>query len=250
MNRRGRASISTTTYSRAYIQKVWQDRGSLSDYERKGFAQFIYLTIAGQIESAIASIIMARLNSITHLVQWDRLPMVTYMKADKKRLRLCRTPIVGSIDGLVEYIEKQISRAPYISLKEQYSSIFKSELKTLAGDKLFDDLEALFDLRNLFAHGRNLYFEFEGEFPLITGIIDKNPIKKAADRLVIAGILKTTKFTMQDYHVLQDKLYTDEAILYFYKSAMEIEDRLEASMFFEPEKHMWHHQKLKALTEP
>jgi hypothetical protein len=46
--------ISTTTYSKAYLAVAWERRKQLKDYEARGFAQFVYLTLSAHLAAVFA----------------------------------------------------------------------------------------------------------------------------------------------------------------------------------------------------
>jgi hypothetical protein len=124
--------------------------------------------------------------------------------------------------------------------------IFSPSLRDVVGNDLHEDLLALGTLRNLFAHGRDLFLEFEDVF---TGhaSLDNNPIQASALRLHRVGVIKDLKITDQNYDKFQSAFYSDDALLYFYRAAEQIEDKLSKSVTFLPEKEMWSIPKLPAL---
>src|SRR4051794_14564341 len=70
-------AISTTAYSKAYLVPAWRSRAQLKEYERYGFAQFVYITLCAHVEGILADLITARLRSVRLFVPWDRLPPAT-----------------------------------------------------------------------------------------------------------------------------------------------------------------------------
>jgi hypothetical protein len=57
---KSRTWISTTTYSKAYLAVAWEKRHELKDYKRRGFAQFVYLTISAHLEGVLAELLSKR----------------------------------------------------------------------------------------------------------------------------------------------------------------------------------------------
>lgn len=55
MSSRSKAFISTSLFSKSFLAKAWEARNELLDYEKRGFAQFVYLTICGHIESVLGN---------------------------------------------------------------------------------------------------------------------------------------------------------------------------------------------------
>src|SRR5437867_1633294 len=100
-----RTSISTTIYSEAYLTVAWKARGQLQDYERRGFGQFVYLTVCAHLESVIAELIQRRLLSIRHMLNWEAVPPKRYKKEDQ--LHHCDLkPIVDSLMRILTKVDK------------------------------------------------------------------------------------------------------------------------------------------------
>src|SRR5574341_571955 len=183
-----RASISTTVFSKAYLARVWESRHQLQDYERRGFAQFFYLTVCGHVESVLALVIKRRLNSIRFMLSWEKLGPVEFKDGDQ--LHLCALkPVVESLVQVVEALKVDADSAPLRKLIELFGRVFPQALKDVVGADLYDDLIALADLRNLFAHGRDLVMEFEDPFGG-QGSLERNQLRIPAERLHRAGIIE------------------------------------------------------------
>ncbi|MBD2086540.1 hypothetical protein H6F52_16405 [Coleofasciculus sp. FACHB-542] len=231
-----RVKISTSIFSKAYLAVAWKSRNELTDYERRGFAQFFYLTICGHIESLLSSIIKVRINSIRYMVRWEAVPPMQFN--DGGQIHHCELkPVIDSVLQIVSLVAKDTENAPLNKLFELYSKVFSQSLKEITGKDLYEDLDALASLRNLFAHGRDLFIEFDGPFP-DKATLDNNPLQKPAQRLFKAGIIKDFNITGRNYDKFQALFYSDEVLLYFYRSVQKIEDVLIKSIGFMPEKSM------------
>ena len=125
MKPKGRIFISTSVFNKAYLKRAWAERGALADYERRGFAQFFYLTICGHLESLIAEVIKARLRSIRTMLPWDQLGVMEYTK-DGERYSCSLQPLVSSLFALLGSSEETAEQAPFEQLRKLYS-------KTLSG---------------------------------------------------------------------------------------------------------------------
>ncbi|MEP0881716.1 hypothetical protein NDI49_09165 [Trichocoleus sp. ST-U3] len=146
-------------------------------------------------------------------------------------------PVIDSVLQIVSLVAKDTENAPLNKLFELYSKVFSQSLKEITGKDLYEDLDALASLRNLFAHGRDLFIEFDGPFP-DKATLDNNPLQKPAQRLFKAGIIKDFNITGRNYDKFQALFYSDEVLLYFYRSVQKIEDVLIKSIGFMPEKSM------------
>jgi len=231
----GRMWISTTTYSKAYLGVAWKNRGELKDYERRGFAQFVYLTMCAHLEGLLADLIRQRLHSIKHMVIWERLPPMNLKQGDQTHSCELR-PIYESLFRMADSLSDQSHNAPLQKLKETYNVLFSPPLTEVIGKELNEDLEALGALRNLFAHGRDLFLNFEGQFPQAYATLDSNPIELPAKRLKHAGIMKDLKITGSNHDEFHSAFYRDEALMYFYEAIEQIEEKVRANLTFLPEK--------------
>jgi len=232
-NMHARTSISTTTFSKAYLSVAWKNRDQLKEYERRGFAQFFYLTLCGHIEGVLAALIKARLQSVTHMVRWETLPPAEFNAYGK--IQSCRLdPLIESLRRLLSSISDEAQSAPMAKLIELHGRIFPQKLSDILGPDLHQDLLALNSLRNLFAHGRDMFMEFDDPF-VGKGTLAGNPLQLPAQRLLAAKIIKCLNITGQNHNEFQAQFFDDDALLYFYNAVQEIEKRLDASRTFLPE---------------
>ena len=244
---RARFWVSTATFSTLYLAVAWQTRHQLSDYERRGFGQFVYLTMSAHLESVIGELIRMRCLSLRYMVRWETLPPMEFTEGEQKHLCDLK-PVYESLLRVVAALDDESHTAPLTKLTELYNVIFSPALREIVGKELYEDLQALASLRNLFAHGRGLFLEFEDPFNVSGGhaTLDSNPIQRPALRLYAAGIIKDLKVTGQTYGDFQSAFYADDALLYFYRAVEQIEEKLFESVTFLPEK-MRHILKLPKL---
>lgn len=240
-----RIRISTTVFSKAYLAIAWKSRDDLTDYEKRGFAQFFYLTICGHVESLLSSIIKRRVNSIKHMLHWDKLPPMQFKNEDK--IHYCELePLVESFLRILSIVADDTENAPLSKLIDLYSKVFSQSLKEVVERELYEDLTALASLRNLFAHGRDLFIEFDAHFEG-KATLDKNPLQKPAQRLHQVGIIRDFNITDQNYNDFQTLFFSNEALLHFYQAVQKIEESLMNSITFLPDKAMPFSQKLPDL---
>ncbi|QFS52873.1 hypothetical protein [Nostoc sphaeroides] len=233
-----RGSFPTSNYNTAYIARAWGMHKELEEREKRGFYQFFYLTICGHIESILSSVINARLDSINWLLQWDKIPPANYNENNITSLCDQKT-VVESLLKIISAFENETENAPLGKLIDLHNKIFNKKLSELIGKELYEDLNAVASLRNLFAHGRNLFVEFKFDAPLTDGevTLDYNPLKKAFDRLLRAGIINNpSNFNLQNYGDFLVSFYNDDAFLYFYRAIQEVEEKLDNSIEFPPER--------------
>lgn len=122
---------------------------------------------------------------------------------------------------------------------EIFAWVFPEKLRDVIGSELHEDMIALSDLRNIFAHGRQIFMDFYGEgFLDLLGSLDGNPLKKPANRLFKVGIIKSLEITGQNHNDFYAVFYSDDAMLYFYRAVNSIEEKLEANSTFLPERYL------------
>jgi hypothetical protein len=241
-----RSSISSSVFSKSYLAKAWEARSELLDYERRGFAQFFYLTICGHIESQLASVISGRLTSIYRTINWDDLPPFQ-LGIDGVDHKCSLEPVTRSLRQIARHVEGIVDDAPLGKLMEIFAWVFPEKLRDLIGSELHEDMIALADLRNIFAHGRQIFMDFYGEdFSELRGSLDGNPLKTPANRLLKVGIIKNLEITGQNHNDFYAVFYGDDAMLHFYRAANSIEEKLEANSTFLPERY-FKHSKLPSL---
>lgn len=233
MKSKGRISISTSVFSKAYLKQAWAERDALTDYERRGFAQFFYLTISGHLESVIAEVIKTRLRSIRTALPWDQPGQIAYTKNGEK-YSCSLEPLVTSLFALLDSSEQMADQASFEQLRSLYSSLFDRSLADAIGSELDQDIKALFRLRNMFAHSRQLYVDVEG-FPGHSMTLEGNPFFFPAQRLQRAGIIKSLTITPQNYRKFQEQFYSDQTLMFFYDRVIETEHRVRTQVSFLPE---------------
>ena len=238
--------ISTTTYSKAYLAVAWERRKQLKDYEARGFAHFVYLTLSAHLEAVFAELLRQRYFSVRGMVRWESLPPIQFTQGEQKHLCDLK-PVYQSIIRVVEALDEETHTATLTKLIERYNVLFSPSVREIVGKELHEDLLALASLRNLFAHGRDFFLEFETPLSTARMSLDSNPIQSAASRLHAAGILKDLKITGQTHDDFQSSFFADEALFYFYRAVDQIEQRLLDNVTFLPEKSMRTVSKLPKL---
>ncbi len=214
---------------------AWNVRHALTDSERRGFAQFFYLTISGHTESVLSKIVGARVSSIQSLTVQSPRPSKLDTEEDLVSYLDHESSVRQSFHGITSSLKAEVETAPLSKLLGLYKKVFQKSLRDVIGKELSEDLDALGALRNTMAHGRDLYLAFDEErrkpnefFGPIT--LDGNPLKKAAERLKKSGILSicVSDIDTMNWDGFLSDFYCDDALLYFYRAVIQVEDKLRA----------------------
>lgn len=226
------SSISTTTFGRAYLQRAWESRSTLTEYERNGFAIFFYLTVTGHVEATMAELIERRLmysRSVTNKLRDETFKWET----QDDEPGYATLPIHDTLVSLISNFMRQLDRSSLNDLITLIQDVFAIKLSDLL-EEAYLDLKALANLRNVFAHGRDFWLRFnQNEANLLS--LDDNPLQLAAQRLSAAKVLSTLKLDAWTHPDFQRALFSDAAMLYFLGRAREIESRLKGLLSFAPE---------------
>jgi hypothetical protein len=223
----GRFFAPTTGFNKSYIGTLWNARHELADSEKRGFAQFFYLTISGHVESVISKIISSRLDSIIRLPFGILPPQEGSINGNP--ISCSVQPICDSLSNIILDLKAEVEVAPLNKLKSLYKRTFKRSLKDVIGEDRYRDLDALADLRNILAHGRDLHLEYSidvDDAEIVT--LDSNPLKKPIERLKKANILSMSVSDIDgmNWFDFLSVLYCDDALLYFYNAVKKIENEL------------------------
>jgi len=139
---------------------------------------------------------------------------------------------------MADKLHDEVASSSLSKLIEIFGRIFPDSLRDILGGALYDELDAIAALRNVFAHGRDLTIEFESgpEFSSFRGVLDGNPLRKPALRLHQAGIITDFEIDGVNYSDFLAAFYSDEAMRHFYTAVENIEERLQKFSTFEPER--------------
>lgn len=189
------------------------------------------------MEAVIAVVIKIRLTSIMHMQHWDRLePMKVTINGQEHSC--APTPLVSSLMAILESTKNEVEVAPFEKLCRLYSQIFSRTVASVIGKELDQDMQALFKLRNLFAHSRDWYLELDSLDEGHRVHLDGNPLQLPAQRLQKAGIIDRLDFTGKNHPKLMEHLYSDGAMLFFYDQVKNADMCIRASVDHLPEKSM------------
>jgi len=227
-----RTQTSTTTFSRAYLERAWSDRARLNAMERRGFAVFFYMTITAHLEACIVEVISSRIDSSRWAIR--HMPEQTGTLSDDSDAKgIALRPFHDALASLLRGIARRIEKAALDSLIDLFKEVFARDLVAVLGDG-YQDLIALSRIRNVFAHGRQYVLHFGPEDEnLLT--LEGSPLEEAAKRLRGAGVIKSLAIEGTDHEEFTQTLFSDEALLYFLGRARMIEASLKAMVPFEAE---------------
>lgn len=224
-----RASKPSGSYGKAFLVKVWESRRDLTDSERYGFAQYFYLTICAHLESILEKIISDRLFKVEH-VGIENIESTIRSVSDGVDLWISLEPIVDSIRSIVTRLKSDVLKAPLTKLTQLYAMIFPETLAKVVGVELNNDINALASLRNLYAHGRDVYMDFESNDELnFSGVLNKNPLQIPLQRLFDAGVIENINITGSNYIEYTNAFFQDDAMIYFYKKVQAAEKKIKDS---------------------
>ena len=221
-------TISSSLYGKEFFYKMWENRHDLSDYERKGFAQYFYITMSGHVESILVVIIKARLKTINRESEnWKHSKGFIKININKVEKFFPIDPIPSSVISIVSSLEKRVEKASLFELLKIYDEVFsKNTLKQAVGNDIKRGLEAIAQLRNVFAHGRDILMYFESDnfnnFDDFSVNLDKcslgEPIKYLKKEKIFDGTIK--------WNTDLSVFFEDKVIFHFYNVIRKFEHSL------------------------
>ncbi|MDD5214092.1 MAG: hypothetical protein PHQ03_00950 [Methylococcales bacterium] len=237
-----KSTIQSGRYGKSFIERVWNDRGSLDENEKRGFAQFFYINMCSHIEDVLMTIIEARLNSINTICEGHTrgiIPSIPWRVGNDEPQST--KPLFESMQHITSKIKQKISKSALSGLIDSYNEVFPDGFDK----KLRCDLEALAALRNIFAHGRAIFVEFDTDG---NATLEKNPLEEPTKRLKTAGIITEDITSLNYSDSLIPQFFSDEAMFYFYSVVKDAEMEIRNKNSFCPESSFLHISKLPELS--
>jgi hypothetical protein len=218
-------SISTITYSKTFITKTWENHPQMLEYERRGFFQFLYVTACGHAESVICDY----LKSILFFPLLEIKKTATFpqrkMQIEEIEFSISTEPEQRAVQRILERTIEDIDKASFDRIESLHKLIVGSSIREIIGTNLFGNLKGLISVRNLLAHGRELYVEMDvggdNVFDLDTSF-EKHPLENAIKSLRQAKLYDTEQSDSYDAHEPQGLIYQDEAIKHFWNTSVEV----------------------------
>ena len=122
------AFTSTNHFSKSYLSKAWEARSALTEPERRGFAQFAYLTICGHLEARLAQIVKTRMLFIRTFVHWNQTPALVW-QTDSVPATYPIDTYIDSVMLLAAATELEADNAPLSKLTELYDRLFRTTFR-------------------------------------------------------------------------------------------------------------------------
>lgn len=178
------------------------------------------MTICGHIEAVISTRIKSRLKSIEIFIQKSTVDPARFQTKDELET-IPIDALVDSIQSINTSLQREVRSAPLSKLVDIFRTVFPSNLQAALGPLNYSALFALADLRNAFAHSREIIFNVElgGEKTLEGSALEK-PIKLLRQVNIAQPAGKNDQSS--DF----DILYQDVALLFFFRRVKEIEEKL------------------------
>lgn len=199
----------------ALLEWQWSRRAEMTDRQAWGLGQSVIMSLAAYIERELADIVNNRIFTV-----------VSSLTIHEKYSGF--GSIQEILNAAVAIVRKDMDKDnQYASLKNLYKMVFGSGFNTVLGDT-FEDVEVIFSLRNIIAHGRDLSREIaaiggyapSNEKPLI------NPdVEKVHHALRRAGV-ETDDVGVAPYLMLP---FETKALIYFRTKSVEAVSRLHES---------------------
>ena len=223
-------AFSTVSCSNSLLAKMWEDRAKLV-HERFGFAQYFYTTLCSHLESELTLHLEQRISDCGMFVTNAA---VLVKRSDTPKGREENKAMVDSVRlslaSILDKVSNKLERASLFDLVQLYGQVFGRNFDDLVGGEVAQDIRALGNIRNLFAHGRDFFFQFRGATPSGQApaniALESHSLEVAAGRLRRAGILPDVPFDRSNHEQVRDAFYADAALLHFYQTVRQCEETL------------------------
>lgn len=212
-------TTSSSRCGKIFLYKMWKNRHDLSEDERKGFAQYFYITMSGHVESLLVTIIKTRLTTIEcefEKLRYNQIPIIKNINREEKKFPM--DPVLSSVISIASSLKNRVETVPLSDLLKIYDEVFsKGELKSVVGGNVKRGLLAISQLRNVFAHGRDILMYFDSDNPNncddFSAKLDKcslgEPIKYLQKEKIFDETIK--------WNATLSVFFEDKVILHFYE---------------------------------
>lgn len=213
--------ISTITYSKAFIKKSWETHTQMLEYERRGFFQFLYITACGHAESVICDY----LKSVLFFPLLDLRSTKSFphrgMTIDGIEFLVSTEPEERAVQRILERTIEDLDKAPFDRIDSLHKTIVGLSIRDVLGSELHDSLKGLISVRNLLAHGRELYVGIDESFSADT-TFEQHPLENAIKSLRQAKLFNAEQADTYDIHEPQAVIYQDEAMRHFWNCSVKV----------------------------
>lgn len=216
----GRLTISTVVYSKAFISKIWTNRAEFEKYERRGFFQFLYVTACGHMESIISDYLKSVLQY--PLMSIKVMPDVGFPCRDIVRNDIRSSVSMEyeqqAVERILEKTMGDIDKAPFDKLESFHRTIAGCSIRDIVGVELYDHIKGLVSVRNLLAHGRQLYIEMDESFCADVGF-EQHPLENAIKSLRQVGLFVEEQARSLQPDDVTGLIYDDDAVVHFWNAS-------------------------------
>jgi hypothetical protein len=214
-------SISTITYSIAFITKSWETHAQMLEYERGGFFQFLYITACGHAESVICDYLKSILFFPLHHIKSATAFPQRIMTIDETEFSVSTEPEQRAVQRILERSFEELDKASFRQIDSLHKAIVGSTIRETIGPDLYDRLKGLVSVRNLLAHGRELYVEIDESYNADTSF-ERHPLENAIKSLRQAKLFNSGESDTYDAHDAQGVIYRDEVVRHFWNTSVEV----------------------------
>lgn len=122
---RARASLSPVQFSGSFVRYAWSVRGTLTEEERHGLFQFLYVTACSSIEAILSEYMKAVLHWPTATLHTAKMfPNRSTTFNDGISVSLDQTLMNESVRRLLERTAHELAAAPFARLMDLHLTIF------------------------------------------------------------------------------------------------------------------------------
>lgn len=206
----------------------------------------MYLTICGHIEGLLSARIKRRIEVARMMINGQEHRTFALDMNGVQSIHLYK-PVFLTVMAILNDFDDKVDSLPLSRLLGIYALFFERPLRSILDAQLNRDLEAIADLRNLFAHGRNISSEFSGPGPFGEELMTSSSFQKPAERLIEVGILKSLAIKSKNHLEYEQVFYSDAVLLHFYDAAKKIEQTVNSTADFPPEEILGYYPPLPDL---
>jgi hypothetical protein len=216
----GKLGISSIVYAKAFIKGSWDKRASMEDYERRGFLNFLYITACGHAETVIAdylkSVLFIPIFGLTKTTDFPKRKVIE----DGSENLVSTEPEQRAVQRLLERTTADLERAPMDRIESLHKTICGTTVREVVGPDLHDKLNGLLAVRNVLAHGRLLYVNFE-DSGIPDSTFEQHPFENAIKCLRQSGLFNANAVPA-DANELYSVIYRDDVIRHFWNASVEL----------------------------
>jgi len=191
------------------------------EYERRGFFQFLYVTACGHAESVICDYLKSSLFYPLLDIKTAKTFPERKMTIEETEYSVSTEPEQRAVQRILERTIEDLDKAPFERIDLLHKTIVGSSIREIIGPDLHDNLKGLISVRNLLAHGRELYVEIDESF-CTDASFEQHPLLNAIKSLRQNKLFNTENADTYDAHEAQGIIYRDDVVRHFWNSSVEV----------------------------